>query len=357
MIIVVADDFTGAAELAGIALRFGLSLKICGVNEIETTCNNKTGCIVNTNSRSLEKNIALAQTKKTITAIMQYQPSLLYKKIDSVLRGYVVDELKVQMELMDKSSAFVVPSNPSLGRTIKDGIMYIQGVPVADTDFCNDPEFPITQSNVERILNDNTVHIVEPNSTITTGISVAAVNTAVDITNFANHVHDVQVLAGAGDFFTALLATKYRSIDTQAPILLSPFLFVAGSAFSEARERILKWKKDAIAITSIDDYFECITTSKDKYVLAIKENCSSITASDLRTAMSKQVQILIAKLGIKEICIEGGSTAASVLEVCGITTLTPTHELARGLVRMHAADLFITVKPGSYPLPANLIQL
>ena len=357
MIIVVADDFTGAAELAGIALRYGLSLKICGVNEIEATCSHETGCIVNTNSRSLEKNLALEQTKKTITAIMQYQPSLLYKKIDSVLRGYVVDELKLQLSLMGKSTALVVPSNPSLGRTIKDGVMYIQGVPVADTDFCNDPEFPITKSKVVAMLNDNSVHVVEPNSILTAGILVGSVNTAVDIENYANHVYDTEVLAGAGDFFTALLATKYHSIDTQAPILLSPFLFVAGSAFSEARERIKLWKQQAIAVTSMGDFFECITTSNEKYVLAIKENVATISASDLRIAMAKQVQKLIATLGIKEICIEGGSTAASILEVCGITTLTPTHELARGLVRMHAADLFITVKPGSYPLPSHLIQL
>ena len=220
MIIVVADDFTGAAELAGIALRYGLSLKICGVNEIEATCSNENGCIVNTNSRSLEKKLALAQTKKTIAAIMQYQPSLLYKKIDSVLRGYVIDELKVQMELMGKSTALVVPSNPSLGRTIKDGVMYIQGVPVADTDFCNDPEFPITKSKVVAMLNDNSVHVVEPNSILTAGILVASVNTAVDIENFAKHVHDTEVLAGAGDFFTALLATILPDTDNTFVILL-----------------------------------------------------------------------------------------------------------------------------------------
>jgi uncharacterized protein YgbK (DUF1537 family) len=357
MIIVVADDFTGAAELAGIALRYGLSLKICGVNEIEATCSNENGCIVNTNSRSLEKKLALAQTKKTIAAIMQYQPTLLYKKIDSVLRGYVVDELKVQMELMGKSTALVVPSNPSLGRTIKEGIMYIQDIPVAATDFCNDPEFPIAESHVVAILNDSSVHVIESNTTATVGISVASIKTAVDIANFANQAHDTQVLAGAGDFFTALLATKYPTINTQAPLLLSPFLFVAGSAFSEARERIKLWKQKAIAVSSLGDFFECITISKDKYVLAIKENLATISASELRIAMAKQVQKLMVTFDIKEIFIEGGSTAASVLEVCGITTLTPTHELARGLVRMHAADLFITVKPGSYPLPSHLIQL
>ena len=41
----------------------------------------------------------------------------------------------------------------------------------------------------------------------------------------------------------------------------------------------------------------------------------------------------------------------------GITKLIPVNELSRGVVRMKAGDLFITVKPGSYRLPEEILKL
>ena len=59
----------------------------------------------------------------------------------------------------------------------------------------------------------------------------------------------------------------------------------------------------------------------------------------------------------KEIFIEGGSTAAAILEELNIKNLAPINELERGVVRMIANDLFITVKPGSYELPQQIKEL
>jgi len=73
--------------------------------------------------------------------------------------------------------------------------------------------------------------------------------------------------------------------------------------------------------------------------------------------MAKAVKEIVVRENVKEIFIEGGSTAAAVLEELGITKLTPVNELIRGVVRMKAGDLFITVKPGSYQLPSEIIEL
>ena len=96
MIAVIADDFTGAAELAGISLRYGLTVEIC-LNDVSST--KADVLIVCTDSRSMQKAAAIYCTADAVEAILKFKPSLLYKKIDSVLRGYVIDEIKVQMEL------------------------------------------------------------------------------------------------------------------------------------------------------------------------------------------------------------------------------------------------------------------
>ena len=60
---------------------------------------------------------------------------------------------------------------------------------------------------------------------------------------------------------------------------------------------------------------------------------------------------------VKEIFIEGGSTAAAILKELRIEKLYVVNELQRGVVRMKAGDLFITVKPGSYKMPEQIKDL
>ena len=106
-IYVIADDFTGAAEIAGIALRFGLKLNIYLDNSIfdvdaktlELRFSSSDGAIFCTDSRSLPTAEALKITADTLTKLLQLHPAFIYKKIDSVLRGYVIKELQVQMEI------------------------------------------------------------------------------------------------------------------------------------------------------------------------------------------------------------------------------------------------------------------
>ncbi len=73
--------------------------------------------------------------------------------------------------------------------------------------------------------------------------------------------------------------------------------------------------------------------------------------------MAKAAKEIIERESVKEIFIEGGSTAAAVLQELSIKELLPVNELQRGVVRMKANDLFITVKPGSYQLPEEIKNL
>jgi uncharacterized protein YgbK (DUF1537 family) len=86
MIAVIADDFTGAAELAGISLKYGLKIELSLGKENAT---NADILIISTNSRSLGKADALHVTKKAVQNLAALKPSFIYKKIDSVLRGHL----------------------------------------------------------------------------------------------------------------------------------------------------------------------------------------------------------------------------------------------------------------------------
>jgi D-threonate/D-erythronate kinase len=357
MIVVIADDFTGAAELAGISLRYGLSVSVHLDNNIDA---NADVVVVSTDSRSMQKAVAIYCTADAVEAIIKHEPSLIYKKIDSVLRGYVIDEVKVQMELSEKNKAFICPANPSLQRTISNGEYFINEKKITETGFINDPEFPISNAKVTAIVNDETVQVLKHNDWLPVeGIVIGEAESTEDIKAWAAAIDESWMLVGAGDFYTALLERNYQVKPQQKFDFQSPHLYVCGTAFKERKEFMKKisccsYLPDVITEDWLEQTGDMVK-QQGKAVIAIDE--SNETALTLRTAMAKAVTAIIARENIKEIFIEGGSTAAAVLEELNIKKLTPVNELSRGVVRMKAGDLFITVKPGSYQLPNEITAL
>lgn len=354
MIVVIADDFTGAAELAGISLRYSLRVELF-VDELMDS--DADVLIVSADSRSLKKEEALAITNKIAKQALALKPAWIYKKIDSVLRGYVLEELQVQMQLMNNSDAFIMPANPSLGRTISGGRYYVQGQEIDKTGFTHDPEFPVQTSLVKEML-DNKVEVLKYTETIPAGIIVGEAVQKDDYTHWSA-MAEGKVLAGAGDFFTALLDKEYKPVETGKAILQKPFLYVCGTAFNERKEYIrslnnVSWMPEEMTNKWIEET-TALLKEQGKRIVAISE--SGKPAGALRDEMAGMVKVLVDKAGLKELFIEGGSTAAAILAKMNITKLAPVNELARGVVRMKAGEIYITVKPGSYPLPAEVTGL
>src|SRR5688500_9087402 len=186
MIAVIADDFTGAAELAGISLRYGLKVDL-SLGEVNST--NADVLVVSTNSRSLHKEDAINATKKTVQHITSLKPSFIYKKIDSVLRGHVIEEINVQMQLPGFKKAFILPANPSLGRTISDGNYFIDNKKIHKTAFATDPEFPINSSSIIDMLGYDQVNILKHTDSLPQqGIVVGEAETFDDISTWANKI-------------------------------------------------------------------------------------------------------------------------------------------------------------------------
>ena len=80
MIAVIADDFTGAAELAGISLRYGLKTADRFANEV--VASDADVLIVCTDSRSLSKEEAINTTEQYCDRCFEIRTiSLFIKKL------------------------------------------------------------------------------------------------------------------------------------------------------------------------------------------------------------------------------------------------------------------------------------
>lgn len=374
MIAVIADDFTGAAELAGIGLRYNLKAEI-SVSAVVNTAADLL--LVSTDSRSLAKRDAEKITADTVKGILLLKPELIYKKVDSVLRGHVIDELNVQMQQSNLRRALIVAANPSLGRTISDGKYFIDGKPVNDAGFATDPEFAITDSSVLKMLRpgNTEVKVLKHTDPLPAeGIVIGEAVSVEDITAWADKVDRNWALAGAGDFFTALLKKKYRYRAQPEAALELPHLYVSGTPFEKSRTFISEAKKRRNCVvylpasmieTGIADEdwlngLSGILESQNRAIVAIDDTVRkriNVSSSSLRITMAKAVKSIIEKKSIRELFIEGGSTSAAILNEMGIQGLFPVNEISRGVVRMKIKDMHITVKPGSYELPKQIVEL
>ena len=115
MIVVIADDFTGAAEIGGIGLKYGLKVVIetNGENHVEADL-----LIIATDTRSGSTKDAIRQSLVVAEGVEELKPSLLFKKIDSALRGYILEETSALTEGLGLHKALIVPANPLLKRKI-----------------------------------------------------------------------------------------------------------------------------------------------------------------------------------------------------------------------------------------------
>ena len=203
--IVIADDITGAAEMAGIAFAQGLPVRLVCSGSVccDSVAVNGT-TVIATDTRSMTEAEAVAETQKASfliphsSLLIPHSSFLIYKKTDSALRGHVVAELSALMQATDYHRAVFLPANPSKGRIIRGGIYYINHVPIHETDFSFDPEFPATTSALKERFPDAEQY----------GIIMPDAESEEDIRRVIVKYNDGKTLfAGAADLFSAMLGT------------------------------------------------------------------------------------------------------------------------------------------------------
>jgi D-threonate/D-erythronate kinase len=353
MIAVIADDFTGAAELGGIGWRFGLNVE---VSTVVNAVSNAPLLVIDADTRSMQENDAVRIIEKLTKALLQIKPEWIYKKTDSVLRGHVVAELNAQLKLMGLQKALLVPANPNLGRTIRNGTYFFNELPVHQSSFSIDPEFAVTSSDLKEMLKAQ-VHVAKVNSAMpSSGIIVGEASDMKDIDSWAEQCNGEILPAGASGFFTALLSRyKKQSRAVQVYEPSSPLLYVSGTTFKKSSDSIKKIKAGGgpVSYQPADEIPELLKTY-GKAILAIDPGIRYENAVALREETAQIVEKILKENKVGEILIEGGSTARAIFERLGYTSFYPVQELAPGVVRMKVKEqdgIFVTVKPGSYAWP------
>ena len=384
-IIVIADDLSGAAELANAALQAGFSAEVqmhfCAGADADVVC-------VDTETRSLPPETASAIVGETARSVAVARPVLVYKKCDSVLRGPVAVESVAIAHALGRRRVLLIPANPSRQRIIRGGEYFVDGTPLAQTAFATDPEYPCRTSRVVELLGN------PPGNS--PGIETPDVVSAGDLARLAATVDAGTLPAGGVDFFSALLATWAGRVTqcapsstSQAPTILAgtgahgvtrptvdPLrgsLFVCGSHSAWLAGRNEQCAQRGIQICPMPrglfelELCEDILARWAASVASALRECGAallaiggeaplpgVTSAMLADRLSQAVELTLQQCAAARVLLEGGATAAAVVGQLGLERFRaqPSPGPGVGALRpLGKKSPLLLIKPGSYPWP------
>ena len=134
--LILADDLTGAADCAIAFAKRGKAATV-GWGDRADPGTEGAAFSYDADSRGLPEAEAVARPRAALAAL--FQPGqILFKKIDSTLRGHMAAELPVTIEAVRRRSGaafgILAPAFPATGRTTRDGRVEIDGEPLETTE-------------------------------------------------------------------------------------------------------------------------------------------------------------------------------------------------------------------------------
>jgi uncharacterized protein YgbK (DUF1537 family) len=162
MIGLVADDFTGAADSAGVFTQHGWTVRLLvdGADDTDTAAaaaaEPNTVLAIATGSRSLSEADAADVTARAVRRLAAAGVQRLFVKVDSTMRGPVPAQVNGAMDAWGATHptprAVVAPAFPAQGRTVVGGVVLVDGTPVDETASGRDPFAPVASSRLADLL-------------------------------------------------------------------------------------------------------------------------------------------------------------------------------------------------------------
>ena len=378
-ILVIADDFTGAAEIAGIGLRYGLAGVVVRGDAVAQRPHPCPVTVIDTDSRSLPPKESAARVRRAIQLFRMSDDALLFKKIDSVLRGPVVAEVDAALAATGRSSAIVVPANPSRGRIIREGHYLVSNVPLDLTEFADDPQYPArTSAVVDRVGRLPHVHSIDVSAPIRPGIAIGNAESPADMHAWAARASPAYLPVGAADFFAALLehAGHHPADQPATPEAEDRKVLLVSGTPSAVSQSALKNAEEcgalirdmpqsvfvgAVAAADMLAWRDAILGDLHRHgraLVAVRHPVDQARTQWVADRLSEAVAAVLSVLsGPSELYVEGGSTASRLARHMDWHEFTALRELAPGVVCLAITGQrtrWLTIKPGSYPWPREI---
>jgi uncharacterized protein YgbK (DUF1537 family) len=369
LIAVIADDLTGAADTGVQFVHAGYRTAVY-FRATEVLADDLDAVSFDTDSRTIPAGFA---AKRVLDAAHAARGAhIVYKKLDSTLRGNVAAELAAALGGARRDRVIVAPAFPAAGRTTVGGSQRVHSVPVDETEMANDPHTPVREAHVPSLL----AHAFSSVGTL--GVEdladhervrrtledcecvVADAERDADLEDLVRAVPDPDRVLWAGSAGLALaLGSVYPGPCAgtagvqRAPV--RPVLVVVGSLSGVAREQVRRL---------VEAYGEVDVPVHGKESNAVQKaigsarralaggTCAVVHSPEERVASSEsvlgelaEVAVLLSEEGLFEgLVLTGGATAVGVARRLGASGIRLEGEVETGV------PLGVLVGPRPYPV-------
>ncbi|HKY73921.1 MAG TPA: four-carbon acid sugar kinase family protein, partial [Patescibacteria group bacterium] len=148
-ILTIADDTTGALDVAGSFFSRGYSSSVA-LNSASSEINNSS-IVFDLNNRyeSDETHAKLFEGELRLI-VRRYDANNIFLKVDSTLRGHIQSDVNSLREVFRDRPIFIAPAFPHSGRLCINGIYVVEGKPITESVFANDPSFKMSSSDMKK---------------------------------------------------------------------------------------------------------------------------------------------------------------------------------------------------------------
>jgi len=312
----LADDLTGALEVGALFAATGAQVKVgvgCAPEAAVTVVDLETRHLDDAGAAEVVRRFATKQAVRFV-----------FLKVDSTMRGPIAASLSALSAAWPDREIFFTPAYPKLGRTVVNGHLLVDGVPVNGTPFRLDPTHPARGSHVGEMLGGFRVFDAESDEDLTR-IARAAVQASSSI------------MAGSGGLARAAAALLpiTRSAPQKLPGAETPIV-ISGSMHAISAEQLRHAGSWPV--------IEC---SRFSTGLAALE---SLTQATLERIDSVDTMIVF-----------GGDTARSLINALNVREIEPIGEALPGVpvsrINAGGRPLTLITKAGGFGGPYLLPQL
>ncbi|WMX44712.1 four-carbon acid sugar kinase family protein [Streptomyces roseicoloratus] len=278
---------------------------------------------------------------------------LLIKTVDSTLRGHVAAELRAALAGSGRRAAIVAPAFPGEGRTTVEGVQYVRGVRVDESEFARDPAHPVRTADLARVLPEAVLVGPDglPDAAGKGGVLVCSAATDADLDAIVAAVpRPDEVLWVGSPGLADALARRHSRHPAAALSALPPVkspLVVVGSAHPASRRQLAVLRERATGPVAV------LHTPEER----------GTDPAVLLALLVEKVWRAVTDGGADGLVLTGGETAAAVLDALGADGVELHDEPEPGIARgtLHAPGrlprLPVLVKAGGFGDDEALLRL
>ncbi len=370
----IADDFTGATDLGLVLAQQGMAVvQTVGIPPITLDLGEVDAVIVALKSRTAPPQEAIADSLAALAWLQSLgAKQYLFKycsTFDSTDEGNIGPVADALLDALGADFTIACPAYPSLGRTIKEGALYVGNVKLSESAMRDHPLTPMTDSNLVQILSRQTPHTVGLISHDTVAAGVKAIQAAMATLRAQNKRYAILDVIADGDLLTigeavaalplitggsgiALgLPENYRrqgllenAAPPRLPNIAGPAVVLSGSCSEQTRKQVAHMKQsypalalDPIALAAktqrVADVIAWAAPYMDTTPVLIYSSGSpaSVRAVQKRLGREAAGQMIeqalaevareLVKKGVRRLVVAGGETSGAVVRALSIQAL------------------------------------